>query len=90
MSSGVLSRGLQSAWPDAKVYGVRIGHNTTPREQGRAETFKSKYQFHQECKEDERPPFQSSLTTIKAAFIKNTLVKVVFGMWVNERLFSIQ
>ena len=62
MSSGVLSRGLQSAWPDAKVYGVRIGHNTTPREQGRAETFKSKYQFHQECKEDERPPFQSSLT----------------------------
>ena len=62
MSSGALSRGLQSAWPDARVYGVRIGHNTTPREQGRAETFKSKYQFHQECKEDERPPFQSSLT----------------------------
>ena len=62
MSSGVLSRGLQSAWPDAKVYGVRIGHNTTPREQGRAETFKSKYKFQQECKENERPPFQSSLT----------------------------
>ena len=49
MSSGVLSRGLQGAWPDAKVYGVRIGHNTTPREQGRAETFKSDYKFHQEC-----------------------------------------
>ena len=62
MSSGVLSRGLQGAWPDAKVYGVKIGHNTTPREQGRAETFKSKYKFQQECKEDERPPFQSSLT----------------------------
>ena len=62
MSSGVLSRGLQGAWPDAKVYGVRIGHNTTPREQGRAETFKSDYKFHQECKEDERPPFPSSLT----------------------------
>ena len=62
MSSGVLSRGLQGAWPDAKVYGVRIGHNTTPREQGRAKTFKSKYKFQQECKEDERPPFQSSLT----------------------------
>ena len=62
MSSGVLSRGLQGAWPDAKVYGVRIGHNTTPREQGRAETYKSRYQFHQECKEPERPPFQSSLT----------------------------
>ncbi len=62
MSSGVLSRGLQAAWPDAKVYGVKIGHNTTPREQGRAETFKSKYKFQQECKEPERPPFQSSLT----------------------------
>ena len=61
MSSGVLSRGLQGAWPDAKVYGVKIGHNTTPREQGRAETFKSDYKFHQECKEDERPPFPSSL-----------------------------
>jgi len=62
MSSGVLSRGLQAAWPNAKVYGVRIGHNTTRREQGRAETFKSKYKFQQECKEPERPPFQSSLT----------------------------
>ena len=62
MSSGVLSRGLQGAWPNAKVYGVKIGHNTTRREQGRAETFKSKYAFHQECKEPERPPFPSSLT----------------------------
>ena len=62
MSSGVLSRGLQSAWPNAKVYGVRIGHNTTRIEQGRAETFKSDYKFHQECKELERPPFPSSLT----------------------------
>ena len=62
MSSGVLSRGLQGAFPNAKVYGVRIGHNTTDRERGRAETFKSKYKFHQECKENERPPFQSSLT----------------------------
>jgi len=62
MSSGVLSRGLQGAFPKAKVYGVRIGHNTTKREQGRAETFKSKYKFQQECKEIERPPFQSSLT----------------------------
>ena len=62
MSSGVLSRGLQGAWPDAKVHGVRIGHNTTPQEQGRAETYKSRYKFQQECKEDERPPFPSSLT----------------------------
>ena len=77
MSSGVLSRGLQSAWPNAKVYGVRIGHNTTKREQGRAKTFKSKYQFHQECKEIERPPFPSSLTYDSKAwtFIKNKASK---------------
>jgi hypothetical protein len=29
---------------------------------GRAETFRSKYKFQQECKKDERPPFPSSLT----------------------------
>ena len=77
MSSGVLSRGLQNAWPDAKVYGVRIGHNTTDRERGRAETFKSKYQFHQECKELERPPFPSSLTYDSKAwsFIKENANK---------------
>ena len=62
MSSGVLSRGLQNAWPDAKVYVVQIGHNTTEEEMGRAETFRSKYTFQQECKKDERPPFPSSLT----------------------------
>lgn len=62
MSSGVLSRGLQLAWPDAKIYGVQIGHNTTEREMGRAETFRSKYEFQQECKEVDRPPFPSSLT----------------------------
>ena len=72
MSSGVLSRGLQAAWPNAEVHGVKIGHNTTKREQGRAETYKSKYKFQQECKEDERPPFPSSLTYDRKAwgFIK--------------------
>ena len=69
MSSGVLSRGLQAAWPDAKIYGVRIGHNTTPREQGRAETFKSDYKFHQECNEPDRPPFPSSLTYDSKAWV---------------------
>lgn len=62
MSSGVLSRGLQLAFPKAKVYGVQIGHGTTEREMGRAETMRSKYKFDQECKEEDRPPFPSSLT----------------------------
>ena len=62
MSSGVLSRGLQMAWPNAIVYGVKIGHNTTIQEQGRATCLRSKYKFQQECKKTERPPFPSSLT----------------------------
>jgi hypothetical protein len=60
ISSGVLSRGLQKAWPDAKVYGVMVGHGTTDRERGRAEVMKSKYKFHQKCKSIEKPPFPSS------------------------------
>ena len=60
ISSGVLSRGLQKAWPTAKVYGVRVGHNTTDRERGRAEIFISKYKFTQKCKTAEKPPFPSS------------------------------
>lgn len=62
MSSGVLSRGLQLAFPNAKVFGVQIGHNTTEKEMGRAITYRSKYKFVDECKEEDRPPFPSSLT----------------------------
>ena len=62
ISSGVLSRILQGVFPKSRIIGVRIGHNTTERERGRAETFLSKYKFNQECKEPERPPFPSSLT----------------------------
>lgn len=62
ISSGVLSRGLQKTWPHAKFYGVKIGHNTTQREQGKAIIHNSQYSFAQECKIAERPPFPSSLT----------------------------
>ena len=77
ISSGVLSRGLQLAWPDAKIYGVQIGHNTTKQEMGRAECYRSKYKFQQECKKDERPPFPSSLTYDSKAwtFIKEHATK---------------
>lgn len=60
ISSGVLSRGLQKAWPDAKVYGVLTGHGTSDKERGRAEVIKSKYKFNQKCKLNEKPPFPSS------------------------------
>lgn len=60
ISSGVLSRGLQKAWPDAKVYGVLTGHGTTEKERGRAEIIKTNYKFNQKCKQSEKPPFPSS------------------------------
>jgi hypothetical protein len=62
MSSGVLSRGLQMAWPEAKVYGVQIGHGTTTEEMGRAITIPKRMPFHKDCPIEERPPFPSSLT----------------------------
>jgi hypothetical protein len=62
MSSGVLSRGLQKAWPDAKVFGVQIGHGTTKEEMGRAIPIPKRIPFHKECPINERPPFPSSLT----------------------------
>lgn len=62
MSSGVLSRGLQMAWPDAKVYGVQIGHGTTEREMGRAIAIPKRMPFQKDCPVSERPPFPSSLT----------------------------
>jgi hypothetical protein len=62
MSSGTLSRGLQTAWPEAKVYGVQIGHGTTEREMGRAITIPKRMPFQKDCPINERPPFPSSLT----------------------------
>ena len=60
VSSGVLSRGLQTAFPNSKVYGVQTGHNPTEREKGRAIIIKSPYQFNQPCKKKDLPPFPSS------------------------------
>jgi hypothetical protein len=62
MSSGVLSRGLQRAWPDARIYGVQIGHGTTKEEMGRAITIPKRIPFHKDCPIEERPPFPSSTT----------------------------
>jgi hypothetical protein len=60
ISSGVLSRGLQIGFPNSKVIGVQIGHDTTEKERGRADLYRSKYKFSQPCKKSERPPFPSN------------------------------
>jgi threonine dehydratase len=61
-SSGVLTRGLQAAWPHAKHYAVEIGHSPTREQLGKATAFKSAYEFSQDCPEAERPDFESSVT----------------------------
>ena len=61
LNSGVLSRGLQTAFPKSKVYGVQTGHNPTEREKGRAVIIKSPYKFNQPCKKQDLPPFPSSI-----------------------------
>ena len=61
ISSGVLSRILQGVFPSSKIVGIRIGHNTTEEERGRAELKLSPYKFEKPCKKTELPPFPSNL-----------------------------
>jgi hypothetical protein len=56
--SGVLSRALQRAWPDAEFHAVVIGKEGS--DIGRARRWRSPYRFEQACKPAERPPFPSS------------------------------
>lgn len=60
LSSGVISRGLQGAFPNAKVYGVQVGHNPTQTQMGRAIVIPNRYPFSKECPQYELPPFPSS------------------------------
>ena len=58
--SGVLNRGLQLAFPDAKCYAVSIGHNLSEEERGRAVIIRHDLPFAKECKDKNKPPFPSS------------------------------
>ena len=58
LSSGTLSRGLQKAWPNARVIGVQMGHKPTLEELGRAELlYKAPEPFARDAKL--MPPFPS-------------------------------
>lgn len=57
--SGTLNRGLQLAWPLAKVYAVSVGHQLTPEESGRAEVLRHPLKFEQKCRKEHLPPFPS-------------------------------
>lgn len=55
-SSGVLSRGLQLAWPDATFYGVRVGAEP---DAGRATVYRAPEAFDKKAKH--LPPFPSNI-----------------------------
>lgn len=58
-STGVLSRGLQVAWPEAEHYGVAVARNIQDGEKGIANLFSHPRAFLQDAPKDERPPFPS-------------------------------
>lgn len=57
ISSGVLCRGLQLAWPKAKFFGVVVGHKPTEEERGNAELLQAPEKYSGEAKHP--PPFPS-------------------------------
>jgi hypothetical protein len=60
MSTGVLSRGLQLAWPDASFHGVAVARNIKAGERGRALIHSHPMPFLQDEKKALRPPFPSA------------------------------
>jgi hypothetical protein len=58
-SSGTLSRGLQLAFPKAKVFAVQTGHSMNETAAGRAEVIVSPYKYDKRVSDAEMPPYSS-------------------------------
>lgn len=58
-SSGTLSRGLQAAFPKARVNVVQTGHAMTKAQIGKAILHKAPYKYDRKCKEAEMPDYNS-------------------------------
>lgn len=56
--SGVLSRALQAAWPNALFFAVQIGHKLTEQDRGRAIVIEAPERFAQNARQP--PPFPSN------------------------------
>ena len=57
ISTGVLSRALQIAWPNAKFTSVAVARNLKAGELGRADVISAPEPFTKGCKPEEMPPF---------------------------------
>lgn len=62
VSTGVLTRALQIAWPNAKFHAVAVARNMQSGEIGRAEIISAPEQFQSPVKGTDIPPFPSVLT----------------------------
>jgi len=60
MSTGVLSRALQIAWPDADFNGVAVARNIKTGERGRATMWSHPKPFNQDVDKEYLPPFPSA------------------------------
>lgn len=61
ISTGVLSRSLQIAWPDAEFNGVAVARNIQKGERGRAKIWSHPKAFNQNVNPEFNPPFPSAL-----------------------------
>lgn len=62
ISTGVLTRSMQIAWPNAKFHAVAVARNLKAGELGRADVISAPEQFAQAIRGDDIPPFPSVLT----------------------------
>lgn len=62
ISTGVLSRSMQIAWPNTEFHAVAVARNLKAGELGRAEVLSAPEQFTQAVKGDDIPPFPTVLT----------------------------
>lgn len=61
ISTGVLSRALQIAWPNAEFNGVAVARNIKDGERGRATIWSHPKEFSQNVASEFEPPFPSAL-----------------------------
>ena len=62
ISTGVLSRALQIAWPNAKFFCVAVARNLKAGELGRAQVISDPFPFVRAEKDSRLPPFPSVAT----------------------------
>jgi hypothetical protein len=62
ISTGVLSRSMQIAWPNTKFHAVAVARNLKAGELGKADVISAPEQFTQAVKGDDIPPFPTVLT----------------------------